>query len=218
MTADRRKFIAVCGSLGLGSTLFPGVLYGLATAPELRAVSGSGEASGEARSAATQSSDDGLKREITPEMIDAAAVIAGVTIPADAKAAMLAGLKDQRKGYGDIRALKIANSVAPAYVFDPLLARGLPAGEAKNIRREAVALSAAPVTAEVSSNVEALAFLSVRELAELLRTRKVTSVALTEMYLTRLKRYDPVLHFAITLTVGHGAGARGRCGDGSGEV
>jgi Asp-tRNA(Asn)/Glu-tRNA(Gln) amidotransferase A subunit family amidase len=201
MTADRRKFIAVCGSLGLGSTLFPGVLYGLATAPELRAVSGSGEASGEARSAATQSSDDGLKREITPEMIDAAAVIAGVTIPADAKAAMLAGLKDQRKGYGDIRALKIANSVAPAYVFDPLLARGLPAGEAKNIRREAVALSAAPVTAEVSSNVEALAFLSVRELAELLRTRKVTSVALTEMYLTRLKRYDPVLHFAITLTV-----------------
>ncbi len=133
-------------------------------------------------------------------MIDAAAVIAGVRIPAEAKAAMLAGLKDQRKGYGDIRALKIQNSVAPAYVFDPVLARGLAAGEAKNIRREVVALSQAPVRAEVSSNVEALAFLTVRELGELLRTRKVTSVALTKMYLARLKRYDPMLHFVITLT------------------
>jgi Asp-tRNA(Asn)/Glu-tRNA(Gln) amidotransferase A subunit family amidase len=202
----------------LGSTLFPGVLYGLATAPELGAVPGTG---GEARSreaqnssAEAQSADDGLKREITIEMIDQAAVIAGVTIPAEAKAAMLAGLKDQRKGYGDIRALKIQNSVAPAYVFDPVLARGLAAGEAKNIRREAVALSQAPARAEVSSNVETLAFLSVRELGELLRTRKVTSVALTEMYLTRLKRYDPVLHFAITLTVER-AMAQARAADAS---
>ncbi len=47
---------------------------------------------------------------------------------------------------------------------------------------------------------EGLAFASVRELAELVKTRKVASVELTKMYLARLKRYDPRLHFVITLT------------------
>ncbi len=45
-----------------------------------------------------------------------------------------------------------------------------------------------------------MAFASVRELAELVKTRKVSSVALTKMYLGRLKKYDPRLHFVITLT------------------
>ncbi len=45
-----------------------------------------------------------------------------------------------------------------------------------------------------------MAFATVRELAELVRTRKVTSLALTKMYLARLKRYDPRLHFVITFT------------------
>jgi len=40
----------------------------------------------------------------------------------------------------------------------------------------------------------------VRALAELLRTRKVSSTALTEMYLERLKRYDSKLKFVITFT------------------
>ena len=38
------------------------------------------------------------------------------------------------------------------------------------------------------------------QLAELLHTKKISSIALTEMYLERLKRYDPALHFVVTLT------------------
>jgi Asp-tRNA(Asn)/Glu-tRNA(Gln) amidotransferase A subunit family amidase len=49
-------------------------------------------------------------------------------------------------------------------------------------------------------NYEALAFASVRQLAELVRTKRVSSVALTEMYLRRLKKYDPTLKFVVTLT------------------
>jgi Asp-tRNA(Asn)/Glu-tRNA(Gln) amidotransferase A subunit family amidase len=49
-------------------------------------------------------------------------------------------------------------------------------------------------------NLEEVAFASVRELAELVRTKKVSSVALTEMYLERLKRYDTTLKFVVTLT------------------
>ena len=39
-----------------------------------------------------------------------------------------------------------------------------------------------------------------RELAELVRTKKVSASTLTEMYLQRLKRYDPILKFTVTLT------------------
>src|SRR6202040_1866918 len=49
-------------------------------------------------------------------------------------------------------------------------------------------------------NLEDVAFASVGELAELVRTKKVSSVALTEMYLERLKRYDTTLRFLVTLT------------------
>ena len=56
------------------------------------------------------------------------------------------------------------------------------------------------LAASAEGGEDALAFATVRELAELVRTRKVTSVALTKMYLARLKRYDPRLHFVITLT------------------
>jgi Asp-tRNA(Asn)/Glu-tRNA(Gln) amidotransferase A subunit family amidase len=45
-----------------------------------------------------------------------------------------------------------------------------------------------------------LAFLPVTELSELVRRKRVTSVQLTQMYLARLKKYDPVLRCVISLT------------------
>jgi Asp-tRNA(Asn)/Glu-tRNA(Gln) amidotransferase A subunit family amidase len=65
--------------------------------------------------------------------------------------------------------------------------------------RKPLRMSNAPSVA-VSNNVEDLAFASVRELAELVRTKRVSSLALTEMYLQRLKKYDPTLKFVVTLT------------------
>ena len=47
---------------------------------------------------------------------------------------------------------------------------------------------------------EELAFLSVRELASLIRRRQVSPIELTRMYLDRLRRLDPELHCVITLT------------------
>src|SRR5262249_42998636 len=61
--------------------------------------------------------------------------------------------------------------------------------------------AAAPAVAgRAPANIEDVAFSSVRELAELVRTKRVSSTALTGMYLERLKRYDPLLKFVITLT------------------
>jgi Asp-tRNA(Asn)/Glu-tRNA(Gln) amidotransferase A subunit family amidase len=169
--------------MGLGQTLLPGVLWGMAaqTAPEVA----TGAAVGHDALAA-----------ITPEMIDAAAAIAAVKLTAEQKAMVLEGLKQQRDSVLVIRSMKIPNSVAPAFVFDPV-----PAGMKLETERKPMRMSKAPEVKGVASGGEgSLAFASVRELAELVKTRKVSSVELTKMYLTRLKKYDPRLHFVITLT------------------
>ena len=50
------------------------------------------------------------------------------------------------------------------------------------------------------ANLEGLAFATIPQLADLVRRKKVSSLDLTQMYITRLRKYDPVLHFAITIT------------------
>jgi Asp-tRNA(Asn)/Glu-tRNA(Gln) amidotransferase A subunit family amidase len=65
--------------------------------------------------------------------------------------------------------------------------------------RKPMRISKAPSIA-APNNLDDLAFASVRQLAELVRTKKVSSLALTEMCLRRLKKYDPTLKFVVTLT------------------
>src|SRR5262249_42831977 len=50
------------------------------------------------------------------------------------------------------------------------------------------------------ANLEDAAFWPIAHLAHLLKTRQVTSVDLTRMYLDRLKRYQPLLNFVVTFT------------------
>ena len=134
---------------------------------------------------------------ITADMIDQAAAIADVPIPTDVRKMMLANMNAQREGYEEIYQLHMPNSVTPALDFDPVLP-GMKFETAKRPPK----MSAAPAVAAkgVPKNLEDVASDSVRQLAELVRSRKVSSMALTEMYLERLKRYDPTLHFVITLT------------------
>ncbi|HEV2195557.1 MAG TPA: amidase [Candidatus Acidoferrum sp.] len=167
---DRRNFMKTCSGMGLAGTLFPGVLWAQA------------QAQGAAK--------------ITKEMIDNAAAIADVPISDEYKEMMLADLNEHAKGYEEIYKLKTPNSVDPAVLFDPVLP-----GMKFETERKPMRMSKSPnVAAGAPKNLEDLAFASVRELAELVRTKKVSSVALTEMYLGRLKKYDPTLKFMVTLT------------------
>jgi Asp-tRNA(Asn)/Glu-tRNA(Gln) amidotransferase A subunit family amidase len=188
MTLDRRSFLTACSYAGFTSALLPGALYTLAA------------------QAQEQSTDQSKPPTITPEMIDAAAVIAGVgPFTAEQKQTMLDRLVDMNGSEKAIRKLKMPNSVAPAFVFHPLPAlppnatadcQALPRHEGEfSIEADIVS---APVSAP--ARIEDIAFASVAELGALLKTRKITSVALTQMYIARLKRYDPKLHFVISLT------------------
>ena len=58
-------------------------------------------------------------------------------------------------------------------------------------------LSAAP-SLRRPANLEDAAFWPVRHLAELIRTKKVSSVELTEMYLARLHRHNAALNNVVT--------------------
>jgi len=192
---DRRGFLGVCSMVGLGQTLLPGTLFTLATQAKAQSspIVGSGD---------VKASIDALPK-ITPEMIDAAAVIAGISVTDEQKKMMLEGLEQLRKSYTAIRDLKLSNSVAPAFIFDPVpgdmtldtLKKPLKISDAPDDAKLAAAASAG-----VAGDSDALAFASARELAQLVKTRKVTSTDLTKMYLARLKKYDPQLHFVITLT------------------
>ena len=161
--------------------------------------------------------------KITAEMIEAAAGIAGVTLTAEQRSMMLEGLGEQRDAAVAIRKLHLPNAVSPAFVFDPVLGgerfetvkRPMRMSAAPNVAGLAKAVSAGtasgggasagsvPVTSTTfasESQEERLAFATVREMAELVRLRKVSSVDLTKLSLVRLRKYDPRLHFAITLT------------------
>jgi Asp-tRNA(Asn)/Glu-tRNA(Gln) amidotransferase A subunit family amidase len=184
MTLDRRGFLTACSRAGITSALLPGVLYTLAAQAQDAAPAG------EHRELA----------KATPEMIDQASALAGVgPFTPQQKKLMLDGLNDQRDGYAAIRALKIPNSVAPAFVFHPLpapkaQANGCDCSQQNEDFGPGSPCSVAP------DKIEDLAFVSVADLGRLLQECKITSVALTQMYLNRLKRYDSKLHFVITLT------------------
>lgn len=136
------------------------------------------------------------KGKITREMIDNAAAIADVPIADEYKEMMLESLNDFSKDYDAIYELKIGNQVAPAIVFDPVP----PGMKLQSERRQSKHQGAPHVNTTAPKNLEDVAFYSVSQLADLVRTKKVSSVALTDMYLERLKRYDPLLKFVITLT------------------
>jgi hypothetical protein len=185
MTLDRRNFLTACSRAGITSALLPGILYTLAT---------------QAQEAAN--TDQSKPPKITPEMIDQASVLAGIgPFTAEQKKMMIDGLVDQNGSMKAIRKLKMANSVAPAFVFHPLPAlQPIPGGGTpcpKPIGFGRDDLSTIP---DAPARIEDLAFATIADLGGLLVNRKVTSLALTQMYLARLKRYDSKLHFVITLT------------------
>ncbi len=135
-------------------------------------------------------------RAITPEMIEQAGVIAGVSFTEEQRKALVEGLTGLRKSVETVRKLGLPNAVAPCLVFDPV-----PGGTKLDTVRRPAKFGPAPSVAAISaSNEEQVAFSTVRELGEMLRLKKISSMELTKLYLARLRRYDPVLHCVITLT------------------
>ncbi|MDE2155450.1 MAG: amidase [Xanthomonadaceae bacterium] len=106
----------------------------------------------------------------------------------------MAGMLERRTGP---RTVALEASLAPATVWDPVLP-GHTAGPARD-RFVASAVKAGPLPARE----EDIAFAPVTHLAHWVRTRKLSSTRLTQIYIARIKRFDPRLRCVITLLEEH---------------
>ena len=99
----------------------------------------------------------------------------------------------RRRAFGAMRAVPLPNALHPALLFQPL-------PPATPVAARAPRFASAPRGLTRPANLEEAAFWTVTDLAALIRTRQVTSVDLTRMYLDRLQRHDSVLHAVVTFT------------------
>ncbi len=133
---------------------------------------------------------------VTIDVLEAAQKIAGVSFTRAEQHAILARLNatsGYMAGFAVLHTADIRDDVQPAVVFNPVPpGKVLPSGPRGLIRR-------APDVSRPSTD-EALAFLPVTHLARLIETRQVKPSELTELYLSRLAKYDPTLHCVVSLT------------------
>lgn len=133
--------------------------------------------------------------QITLEMIQQAEWIAGLQLSEDDRKGLLDRLNRQQRQFEAMRAIPLTNDIAPALSFNP--APWLPPN------REPVRRGVEPIAWAALKKPDSaadLAFLPVSSLAALLRTRQISSVELTKLYLERLHKYDPILHCVVSFT------------------
>ena len=169
---SRRDFMRAAGAAGVGAA----VTGGLSPAATL------GIAAAQA---------DGA---LTSEHIAAAQELLGLSFSAEQQAQMLGTVSGRVGLYDQIRSIPLDDNLFPA--VDLNVDTGRPPAPA--VQRSYNMSPQAELTRP--DNLEDAAFYSVTQLAELLRTRQVTSLELTEMYLSRLKRYDPLLQCVTVYT------------------
>ena len=103
-------------------------------------------------------------------------------------------LKENKSGYDSLRAYPVPYETLPAVQFDPR-----PMGFQFPEKKENPPFQ---ISDEVSlpADLQEVAFYTIPQLASLIKNRKITSEALTRLYLDRIKRYDGQLQSVITLT------------------
>ncbi len=131
---------------------------------------------------------------ITLDMLRDAAAVAGVTFGERELQAMLERANQNLQLYEELHRAPLANGLAPPLYFNPVV----PGMKIDRTRRPF--RPRRPPQVARPRDLETAAFWPVTQLAELVRTGQVKAVELTEMYLERLKRYNPRLNCVVTLT------------------
>lgn len=130
---------------------------------------------------------------ITKDMLHTAEKLMGLEFTDAQESMALPGVNRLLDNYETVRKIDVPLDTEPAIAFHPARARLALYDTPKKFRFTKVKLPQFKA-------VDDLAFATVPQLAELLRTRKVSSTELTKMYLARLKRYGPKLLCVVTLT------------------
>lgn len=111
---------------------------------------------------------------------------------------MMRGVNQALYSYEALRKADVPLGVEPAFAFHPGLPNRTPIKGPQRFET-----TVAKVAGKAPSDLEDLAFARVVDLAPLVKSRAVSSVDLTRMYLNRMKKYSPQLLCLITLTEEH---------------
>lgn len=130
---------------------------------------------------------------ISKDMMHQAEKLIGLDLTDAQETMALPNVNRSLDSYETLRKIDVPLDTEPAIAFHPAAAR-------KALYSPKTKFRFGKVAAPEFKSVEDLAFATVPQLAELLRTRKLSSVELTKMYLGRLKRYGPKLLCVVTLT------------------
>lgn len=131
---------------------------------------------------------------ITKENIENAERLIDLQFNDAERDSMLKSLEEQKVNYQQIRNIELNNNVPPSVLFNPI-----PAGFTFPAEQKQIIFSDYSNTV-LPANKDELAFFTIGQLAELIRTKQVTSTELTKFFIERLKKYDPVLQCVITIT------------------
>ncbi|SHO62153.1 amidase [Algoriphagus zhangzhouensis] len=131
--------------------------------------------------------------EITPQSIDGASDLIGLTFSPAEKDSMINTLKNQLNNIESSRKVELDNSIAPSLVFNPLPQGFHPSTEQMPLNwglEKAIELPASDVD---------IAYSPVHQLAVLIKSKKLSSERLTKIYLDRIKAHSDTLQCLITL-------------------
>src|SRR5215467_6270932 len=132
-------------------------------------------------------------QNVTKETLHAAEQLIGIELSDAQEAMALPGVNRNLASYEALRKIDVPLDTEPAIAFHP-------APPGKKFKATKTKIKASKVEPPKFKSVEDLAFSTVTQLAELVRTKQVSPVELTKMYLGRLKKYGPALLCVVTLT------------------
>src|SRR5262244_2425130 len=146
-----------------------------------------------AATANAQQAQSQTAQKVTKETLRAAEQLIGIELTDAQEAMALPGVNRNLASYEALRKIDVPLDTEPAIAFHPAL-------PGKKYNAAKTKIKASKVEPPKFKSVEELAFSTVTQLAELVRTKQVSPVELTKMYLARLKKYGPGLICVVTLT------------------
>ena len=134
------------------------------------------------------------KHEFTKRDVKKSERLIGIHFSKEARDTLYPYLQRNREGFDSLRKYPLDNAVFPAIRFDPI-----PFGFEMPEQWENQTWEI-PDHVEIPEPYDLLAFYTIPQLASLIKYQKITSIELTQFFLDRLKKYQPMLQCSITIT------------------
>ena len=129
------------------------------------------------------------KNKLTIDDIRGGLKISNVVFSEEQINTMLSYVERNRRGYEEMREIKLKQNTMPALTYS------LPPKKKRNL-----VFNLQPDPVELPQNNDDIAFLSISQLAYLIKNKKISSLELTQIYLNRINRLNNKINAMVLLT------------------